>query len=296
MNIISQKDVLLSIKKINLFKIKTIIGRERLRFSYNDIAFYCYQTILHTMKNTRYSSLYVKLNKSKSNHLLKVKYSTYMSNITLFSPLIKFIFEDINSINNIKASSLLNIIDTTLIPEKEEKYITNKDWSSGRVTTRTPKHSTIKYHVCGSKGLFLINRFRQIYHVEFLNINESDQNILKNPYNFIGKLKGILLADRGFSNKMVRKRLSYNKNDIFSKNYNEPICKLISPYHYKEKIKFTKKEGKLYKRRWSIETIFKNMKDSYSNIKLNLTGKYSKKLKKAKLFASCIIYNLSMKT
>lgn len=297
MNIITHKAVLLSIKKNNFSKIKAIIGRERLRFTYTDISFYCYQIILHTIKNKRYYALYNELKNSKSNFLLKVKYSTYMNNIALFSPLIKFIFDDVNNSNNIKASSLLNKIDSTLIPEKQEKYITNKDWSSGRVTTRTTKakNSTnkVKYHICGSKGLFLTNRINQIYHVERLKINDSDQNVLKDPYRLMGKLKGILLADRGFSNKLVRLRLSANKNDIFNMNYNKPICRLISPYHYKEKLTLTKKEKKLYKYRWSIETLFMNIKDSYSSNKLNLTGKYTKKLKEAKLFASCILYNLS---
>ena len=136
-----------------------------------------------------------------------------------------------------------------------------------------------------------MNRRRQIYHAELLNINESDQNYLKNPHKLTGKLKGILLADRGFSNKLVRDRLNRNKNNIF--NYNKPICRLISPYHVKQKIKLTKKESKLYKRRWLIETLFKLLKDNYSENKLNLTGKYTNKLKQAKFYSTIIVHNLS---
>ena len=136
-----------------------------------------------------------------------------------------------------------------------------------------------------------MNRRRQIYHAELLNINESDQNYLKDPHRLTGKLKGILLADRGFSNKLVRDRLNRNKNNIF--NYNKPICRLISPYHVKQKIKLTKKESKLYKRRWLIETLFKLLKDNYSENKLNLTGKYTNKLKQAKFYSTIIVHNLS---
>ena len=139
----------------------------------------------------------------------------------------------------------------------------------------------------------MINRQHKIYHVERLSINHSDQNYLKNTHNFIGKIKGIFLADRGFSNKLVRERLSNNSNDIF--NQNKPFCRLISPYHVKQNNKFTKKESKLYKRRWPIETVFQISKNCYSEIQLNLRGKYTNSLKTAKLFATSILYNLSDK-
>ena len=61
----------------------------------------------------------------------------------------------------------------------------------------------------------------------------------------------------------------------------------------KQKIKLTKKESKIYKRRWSIETLFKILKDNYSENKLNLTGKYTNKLKQAKFYSTIIVHNLS---
>ena len=50
--------------------------------------------------------------------------------------------------------------------------------------------------------------------------------------------------------------------------------------------------GLNYKKK--VETMFQILKDSYSNIKLNLKGKYTSKIKEAKLFACAINYNLSM--
>ena len=213
-----------------------------------------------------------------------------MNNINLFSTLFKHLFYLFNKITNIKASKLLNMIDSTLIPEKDSNFINNKDWSSGRVTTRGLKQD--KTHICGSKGFFMINREGKIYHLERLNINYSDQNYLKNPYFLLNKLKGIVLADRGFSNKAVRERLEHNKTDIF--NYDKPVCRLISPYRVNQLKKLTTKERKIYRKRWKIETMFQILKDSHSNIKLNLKGKYTSKLKEAKLFACAINYNLSM--
>ena len=83
----------------------------------------------------------------------------------------------------------------------------------------------------------------------------------------------------------------WGKTDIF--NYDKEVCRLISPYHVKQKIKLTKKESKIYKRRWTIETLFKVLKDNYSDNKLNLTGKYTNKLKQAKFYSTIIVHNLS---
>ena len=282
MQIISQKLIKQALFYIKNKEIKQIIGRQRLKFNRKEISCYLFYIFKHSLSQRSFKSIYKKLK-------LRITYSSFMSNISLFSSLFKRLFYIFNKINSIEASHFLNIIDSTIIPEKKTEFINQNDWNSSRVTTRIIKKEKIR--TCGSKGFILMNRNKQIYHAERLNINESDQNYLKNPHNFTGKLKGILLADRGFSNKLVRDRLSHTKNDIF--NHNQPICRLISPYHVKQKEKLTKKEIKIYRRRWKIETLFKNLKDSYSENKLNLTGKYSNKLKEAKFYSTIIIHNLS---
>ena len=282
MQIISQKLIKQALFYIKNKEIKQIIGRQRLKFNRQEISCYLLYIFNHSIEQKSFKSIYKKLN-------LNVSYQGFMSNISLFSSLFKRLLYVFNKINHIQASNLLNIIDSTIIPEKHTKFINQNDWDSNRVTTRIIKKEKIR--TCGSKGFFLMNRNKQIYHAEKLNINYSDQNYLKDPHNLTGKLNGILLADKGFSNKLVRDRLSHNKNDIF--NHNQPICRLISPYHVKQKEKLTKKEIKIYRRRWKIETLFKNLKDSYSENKLNLTGKYSNKLKEAKFYSTIIIHNLS---
>jgi hypothetical protein len=192
---------------------------------------------------------------------------------------------------DIKPSKLLNIIDSTLIDEKKSNFITQKDWNLNRVTTRIKNNN--KFRFCGSKGLIFINRFNQVYCADLININHSDMNILKDLTQYKCQLKGILLADRGFSNKLVRQRLSLDKNNIF--DYGKTYCNLISPYRKSEKNYLTKKEIKLYKRRWKIETLFQKLKDNYSDNKLNLTGKYNKSLKQAKFYSTLIIHNLLTK-
>ena len=287
MQIITQKQIKQALSQIKFKRIKQLLGRQRLKFSYVEINFYLFVIFTHCEEQKSFKSIYRQLYQDSPD----ITYQGFMKNINLFSILFRELFGIFNKINSIKASKLINIIDSSLIPEKESKYINNKDWDKNRVTTRIDKKQSNKVRTCGSKGFFVINRNKQITHAELLNINYSDQNYLKERYMLASKFQGILLADRGFSNKAVRDRLKHNKNDIF--NYNYQSCRLISPYHYKEKLKLTKKELKLYKRWWLIETLFQGLKHNYSDNKLNLTGKYTKKLKEAKFYCTIIIHNLS---
>lgn len=285
MNIITQQFKQISEKAIKSLKnkeIKAIIGRDRLKFSYQSISYYVQIIFEHSILQKSFLSLY-------KTHKPKVIYSVFMKNIRLFSSLFKYLFYRINKFLNIKASKLMNIVDSTLIEEKKSNFINKKDWIYNKVTTRI-KHK-IKIRTCGSKGLVFINRFGQIYRADLLQINHSDQNILKDFSLYLSSLQGILLADRGFSNKAVRTRLEQIKTSIF--NPNQTTCKLISPYHYKEKKQLTQAEFKLYKRRWKIETLFQNLKHNYSDNKLNLTGKYNKILKQAKFYSTLIQFNFS---
>ena len=287
MKIITQKFNEISKTIINSLKnkeIKSIIGRVRLKFTYKEINDYVQIIFAHSQTQKSFKSIY---KKSK----FKIKYSCFMSNIQLFSKLFRFLFYKLNEKLSIKPSKLLNMVDTTLIEEKKLNFINQHDWDSGRVTTRINKKNKIKTYTCGSKGLVFLNRFGQIYSANLLNINYSDQNILKDFSFYIKELNGILLADRGFSNKAVRERLNHIKTSVFETN--KPLCRLISPYNVKQNIKLTDKERKLYKRRWKIETLFQNIKHNYSENKLNLTGKYNNLTKGAKFYSTLINFNLS---
>ena len=287
MKIITQKFNEISKTIINSLKnkeIKSIIGRVRLKFTYKEINDYVQIIFAHSQTQKSFKSIY---KKSK----FKIKYSCFMSNIQLFSKLFRFLFYKLNEKLSIKPSKLLNMVDTTLIEEKKLNFINQNDWDSGRVTTRINKKNKIKTYTCGSKGLVFLNRFGQIYSANLLNINYSDQNILKDFSFYIKELNGILLADRGFSNKAVRERLNHIKTSVFETN--KPLCRLISPYNVKQNIKLTDKERKLYKRRWKIETVFQNIKHNYSENKLNLIGKYNNLTKGAKFYSTLINFNLS---
>ena len=275
------KNIIFSLKTK---EIKSIIGRNRLKFTYLEIIDYVQIIFAHSQTQQSFKRIY------KAGRY-KIIYEAFMKNIQLFSKLFKFLFHKINEKLAIKPSKLLNMVDTTLIEEKKLNFINQKDWDSGRVTTRINKQNKNKSYTCGSKGLIFLNRFGQIYSANLLNINHSDQNILKDFSFYLKELKGILLADRGFSNKSVRERLKSFKTSIFLAN--QSLCRLISPYQYKQNIKLTDKERKLYKRRWKIETVFQNIKHNYSENKLNLAGKYHKSIKGAKFYSTLIQFNFS---
>lgn len=273
------------INKLTHKEIKSLIDRKRLKFTHEMIQFYIFCLYKHSLTQKTLKSIY---KKSKQKGYIQT-YQNFMKNIALFSKVFKYLFHTMNKLLFIKPSQLLNIVDSTLIPEKQSCYITQKDWNLNKVTTRTK--DTIKIRTCGSKGLVFINRFNQIYYAELLNINISDMNILKESARYKPYLQGILLADRGFSNKLVRSRLNHDKNNIF--DYHKVNCRLISPYRKSENKNLTEKEIKLYKYRWRIETLFQTLKSNYSDNLLNLKGKYQPIIKQSKFYTTLMIHNLS---
>lgn len=116
-------------------------------------------------------------------------YSAFMSNIALLSKLFHFIFASL--VKKIKKVEYI-IVDSTLIPEKQEKYITSKDYQKDRVTSRfkkTRSNTKIKDKTGGVKGLVFINEDKIILRADILPINYQDQNILKDASLYGGGYK-----------------------------------------------------------------------------------------------------------
>jgi Transposase DDE domain len=285
---ISQKKIFDIIFFEKTSTIKTYVARIRLKFDKKEITQYLWAVYIHVNYKKRFKSIYKNWYK---NNLYSYTYQNFMKNILLFSPLWKLIFKRFNERLNIKTSSMLNIVDSSLLAKKEEKYIKNKDFKNKTVTKRQVEFlgKSKSYYICGYKLLLFINRFRKIYYAQLLNINISDQNILKDSAIYQQQLGKILLADRGFNNNNVQKRL---------KTFN---CRLISPVHYKQINQNNnignfkdEKERKVYKKRWSIETVFQKLKDQYQDYKIDCSGVKSKKIIEAKIFVSLTKYNLTI--
>jgi hypothetical protein len=176
-----------------------------------------------------------------------------MQNIAMVSPLFYHLFKAFNRQQDIKASLLYNCVDSTLIEEKNAEFINQYDWDKARVTTRSRQSSvwdevsqthvkkSVKYRVCGSKGLIFINRRKQIIHAERSLINDSDYNVLKNTALYKPYLKGFILADRGFTSKEVRSRLKSYRADIFNRNHVN--CEILSPFKKSENKHLDKKNN-----------------------------------------------------
>lgn len=271
--------VLGEIKKLTDKKIKALLGRERLKFSHEAIAKYLFSIIKHQQNLYTYKQIYI-------DEKIRGTYENFVKNINLMAKLMQFLFYQFNIEKNITATADYNIIDTTIIIEKETKSISKKDWDTQRVTTRD------KIHYCGSKGLVFLNQHGLITRADRIKINASDHNILKDIRLYSHYLRGNILADRGFSSKLVRERFIEANS-----NFYQPLpypCNLVSPYVKKSVIQLSEEDKLIYKQRWQIEILFQKIKNIYGNFRLFFKGKHTERHKQAKFYASMIIYNLSI--
>lgn len=267
---------------------KTAIGRERLRFSKTQAVDYLWALAQQHLNQTTMKALWLAQYQEK----LRISYEGFMKNVQVWAKLWPRLFRDITKSLGITSSPMLNIIDSTLLPVKTERAITQKDWSTpGRVVSRTQKNSNgtlEKRAICGWSGLTIINRQGQISHAQIDAITTSDANVLKQPFLWLRQniIRGLILADKGFSNKTVRERLDAWKSQGYP-------CRLVSPYHAKSKEQLTDKEWRLYRLRWFIETVFQKLKDPLGPYKLMLRGAKTVARQHAQFFISLTAYNLA---
>lgn len=269
MNMLTQEYFLMQVKNFKISELKVLVGRQRLKFNINEISYYLYQIYLASINHCHFIDLYDK------DDQYEYRYNNYMKNLVLFSKLYVKIFIKHKEENNIKLDKV-NALDSTILETKEAKSITKKDFASNSVTVR--KKNKLSPYTCGKKLFVFINSKKQIYHAEMTNINFSDFNYLKDIERIRKHVDNTLLVDRGFSSELVRSRINR-------------YCSLISPYKKKQKKTLTLEEKSLYKQRWNIEKVFSTLKNKLGKFKLNLYGKYSLNLKKAKVYATLINYN-----
>ena len=265
----------LKMQLAKLSNMKSLLGRSRLRFTLDDGAFYLYMLAEHQHRRIEFKQLYLEY---KYRH----GYANFMKNIQLFSRLMPVLFQYMNRDLNITQSPFLNIIDSTLIQTVESQNITQKHWKKNTVTIRSTKSNThtgaSKRYICGFKVFVHLNRKGRVYRAHVSPINIPDNEITKNPCFY--QLHGVLLGDRGFNSKEIRKRSS-------------GLYRLISPPHKKEKHVLTPQEQRLYKLRWQIETMYQRLKNEYKEFKLKISNRYSKSIQHGEVFLALIKYNMS---
>jgi hypothetical protein len=268
-----EKQVLL----LNNSELKRMIGRERLRFSRRETL----RLLLAFLKQHETQMTFLFVYKSIG---FRGTYQNFSKNLKTLAPLWEHLFFKFNQQNSIHFDSL-TLMDTSLLPQKNEQSITQKDWKNKTVTTRSKNKTKIR--ICGRKLFAVLNSKDLLVGVNLLSINESDQNLLKTPYSYIqkGMKNTVLLADRGFNNKSVRARFDYFNKEIGSN------ITFISPPHVKEKRELTAYERNLYKKRWNIEEVFRQMKHPLLSSKLSLYHFRHSGLQKAKVYLSSLIWN-----
>lgn len=270
MSIIPKSQIKSIVFSMNTAYIKSLMGRQRLKFSLDEIVMYVTAIYEHQLLRRRFKALY--------RHLkLEISYEAFMKNLRVISPIVAGIHAKILQRGAIVASSLINYVDSSLLTTKESRNIRSKDYVKHMVTSRK------KEKFCGYKGLVFMNRFKQIYHASLHNINVSDNNFLKDIAYYADMLKGVMLMDMGFSNRISRERFKYVADK----------ATMISPFKKKQKKQLTTKEWRVYRHRWGIELLFKALKDEFGNFNLNLKGARNLNIVKAKFYATISSYNLT---
>jgi hypothetical protein len=293
---------------LGISELKKMLGLEKIRFSKNEVVLY-----LECLASHHFDQLcFTEVHKANEDRL-GVRYSAFMVHMNQAGQMVPWLFEQHKKQAGIDFDKNINIIDATLLPMKEEKSITQKDWGDARVTVRTKKAKKSKEcqasnnseepkekkkadkgeqtFICGEKALLVTRTDRCIVHAELMSsINESEMNVLKQPMVLatLGLRSGILLADKGFACKVTRKAF----NDLNQSPLNLNVD-FIAPYSAKSKIQLTLAERLIYKLRWEIETVFGILKHKRKRFRLTLAEVRSKILISAKFFLSILAFNLS---
>jgi hypothetical protein len=271
---------------LGLPELKRLLGVKRLRFSRGMVVVYLQCLMSHHFEQLCFTEVH-----RDNAHRLEVKYAAFMRHMTQVGRMGQWLFVQHQKETGIGFDRELNIIDASLLPVKEEKSITQKDWNQGRVTRRTKQGKIVD--ICGEKALLIIRKDNCIAHAELMaSINASEMNVLKHPMVLatMGLRSGDFLADKGFSCKITRQGFAALNQSSLNFNVN-----FIAPYHAKSKVQLTPKERHIYKSRWKIETLFGLVKHKRKRFRLCLAGVRSKALVKAKFFLSMLAWNWSLK-
>lgn len=273
---IAQAWVDLQVKSLPLSELKKRLGVSRLTLTRSEIS-----ELLMVM--LEHQNTLINLKSLHARGGFGVKYAGFMKRLARAARLATWLFSN-HAKENVPAFSQEHSIDSSLLPVKSEANIRQKDWDAGRVTTR--KREGGKVHICGEKALVVVDKNSFITHQSLMHsINDSDMNVLKSPMWMArrGIRKGLLLADRGFSCKAVRDRITafvLLKDLVF-----------LSPWPKKSKTQLTEEEWKTYAARWKVEEVFRQLKDIHQPYRLVLTGLRKRIFHVARLAFACLLWN-----
>jgi len=284
-------DLAAQVRSISRSVLKQVLGRERFKWGMGDYVYFMEQSQQMFQHQKTCKALWEAhvLEKAKDKALT---YKGFWKALKHVEPLWQYLFcLEAKRGRQVKPGSLV-MLDTTLLPTKQEPSIRKKDYEAGHVTSRTTKKNQKgkkpkKYAICGKKGMVMLLENGKIGYAELAPINTYDGTWISNPFQFVqmGMTNQVFLADRGFASLEKRKRWR-QANDVFQVNN-----RLIMPYMKKSKTQLTSEEYALYKNRWKIETLFQQMKHEKGDYRLCLRWMKSDSKQQATSFWACWLWN-----
>ena len=269
---------------MNVKELKHALGRQRLRLDRAQIVAYLMALMSQQLLLRHYKFVH-------SQASCGVGYAGFMKGLELVAPLWSVLEKRFREQNHI-VFDLQTIVDSSLLPSKEDKSITQKDWNCGFATARKSKSKSLtpeKTYICGEKVLTFINSKHQIVFSQLMpSINSSDENVFKHPMVWAsrGLRNGVLLVDRAFSNKSARQGI-----DFLNKNLSGYCLKIISPPKHKQIWVLSAEEKALYQKRWAIEEVFRQLKDPFGLYRMILKGVRRKGLREARVAIATLAWN-----
>ena len=276
---IPQAWVEMQVFSMPLGEIKQVLGRKRLRVDRRQIVAYLMGILSQQSLLRHYKAIH-------TLNTCGVGYAAFMHGLGLVAPLWRHLERSYREQHSIGFDGK-TLVDSSLLPAKEESNIRSKDWAAGRCTVRPMDQGSRK--ICGEKMLTVLNSVGQIVSCGLMpTINSSDDHVFKQPLSWArqGLRQGFLLADRGFSNKAVRTGI-----DFLRKTLPGYTVKLISPPRARQAWTLTADEQTLYRERWAIEEAFRQLKDPLGRYRLTMRGVRRRVLREARVAMATLAWN-----
>ena len=276
---IPQTWVEMQVFSMPLGQIKQVLGRQRLRIDRKQICAYLMGLVSQQGLLRHYKVIHAIDN-------CGVGYTAFMHGLGLVAPLWRHLERSYRSEHSIEFDGK-TLVDSSLLPCKDEGNIRKADWEAGRCTVRPGENSPKK--ICGEKMLTVLNSLGQIVSCSLMpTINSADDHVFKQPLSWArkGLRQGVLLADRGFSNKAVRSGI-----DFLCKTLPGYSLRLISPPRARQTWVLSEQEQALYRERWAIEEAFRQLKDPLGRFRLTMRGVRRRVIREARVAIATLAWN-----
>jgi hypothetical protein len=263
-----------------LAELKRALGRKRLRIDRNHLVIYLVALLEQQRHMRHFKAIY-----GLESH--GVGYAGFMKGVGLVAPLWRHLEIRYRAQHKIGFDQE-TLIDSSLMPAKEEANITRKDWDRGCATVRSKEGG--KTRICGEKWLAVLNGKRQLVVSELMrSINDPDDHVLKNPMSWAsrGLRHGNILADRGFGNNAVRQGLAFLRKTL--PGY---TARIISPPRKRQAWALTPDEISIYRRRWDIEEAFRQLNDPLGRFRLSMKGVRRSVIRQARVAIATLAWNM----